>query len=98
MVLFSFGNKLLFCNRTFYLHIPQFTFSKLSKTTGVMFLVFHTQTQLIIVQMHFVTELPCLMNIIILRNHRKYMWKWLSGLGCVQEIRYSLVANIKISG
>jgi hypothetical protein len=98
MVLFSFGNKLLFCNRTFYLHIPQFTFSKLSKTTGGMFLVFHTKTQLIIVKMHFVTELPYLTNITILRNHRKYMRKWLSGLGCVQEIRYSLVANIKISG
>jgi len=98
MVLFSFGNKLLFCNRTFYLHIPQFTFSKLSKTTGRMLLVFHTKTQLIIVQMHFITELCYLTNITILRTHRKYTWKWLSGLGCAQEIRYSIVANIKISG
>jgi len=98
LVLFSFDNKLLFCNRIFYLQISQFTFSKLFKTTGGMFLVFCTKTQLIIVQMHFVTELPYLTNITILRNHRKYMWKWLSGLGCVQEIRYSLVANIKISG
>jgi len=60
--------------------------------------VFHTKTQLIIVQMHFVTELPYLTNTKILRNHRKYTWKWLSGLNCVQKIRYSLVANMKISG
>lgn len=99
------SNKLLFCKRTFYVQIPQFTFTKLSKMTVGMFLVFHTQTQLIIVQMHeyrhmhFITKLPYLTAIIsILRNHRKYMWNWLSGLGCVDEIRYSLVANITISG
>jgi hypothetical protein len=49
--------------------------------------------------MHFITELLYLKNTTTsLRNHRKYMWKWLSVLGCVHKGRLSLLTNTTISG
>jgi hypothetical protein len=93
MVLFLLATNTCSTKEPCYLQIPQVTFNKLSKMTEEMFLVLHTQTQLVIVQMHeyrhmhFITKPPYLMTITSIQtDHRKYKWNWLSGLGCVEEM------------